>query len=89
MDNYVTLASNYGEQTEHWNGLDINLNARPSSGVLLQGGVSTGRTSSDNCDILAALPEIAPVGRPYCHVTEKFQTQVKILGSYTLPRVDV
>jgi hypothetical protein len=89
VDNYVTLASNYGKQIEHWNGLDINLNARPSSAVLLQGGVSTGRTSTDNCEILAALPEIAPVGRPYCHVTEQFQTQVKILGSYTLSKVDV
>jgi hypothetical protein len=88
VDNYQTLSRNFGKQTEHWNGMDFTINARPGSGVLLQGGVSTGRRTTDSCDIRAALPEIDPVN-PYCHVTEAFQTQMKFLGTYTLPRVDV
>ena len=28
-DNFVTLSDNYGKRTEHWNGVDILLNARP------------------------------------------------------------
>ena len=28
------------------------MNARPRAGVMVQGGVSTGRTSTDNCDVL-------------------------------------
>jgi len=89
VDNYYTFASNYGNQMEHWNGIDATVNARLPRGIRLQGGVSTGRTSTDNCDILAALPEIAPVGRPYCHVDTAFLTQVKLLGTYTVPRVDM
>ena len=64
VDNYVTFASDYGHQLEHWNGIDFSVNARPRGGVLLQGGFSTGRTSTDNCEIQAQLPEVSPHGRP-------------------------
>ena len=43
----------YGTQTEHWNGVDINVNARTSNGIQLQGGMSTGRTSTNNCEVIA------------------------------------
>jgi hypothetical protein len=88
VDNYQTLSSNVGKQTEHWNGMDFTMNARPGGGMLLQGGVSTGRRTTDNCGIRAVLPEIDPVN-PYCQVTEAFQTQMKFLGTYTVPKVDV
>jgi hypothetical protein len=61
--------------------------------VLLQGGLSTGRQITDNCEILAKVPEASgaasPTGLPYCHQEQNFLTQLKFLGSYTLPRVDV
>jgi hypothetical protein len=88
-DNFVTRASNYGKQIEYWQGVDVTVNARPRPGALLQGGLSTGRTVTDRCEILAKLPEINPVGLPYCRVVPAFLTQVKFLGSYTIPRVDV
>ena len=53
MDNYFTLASDYGKQIEHWNGVDVTVNARLQQRLLLQGGVSTGRTTTDNCEIVA------------------------------------
>jgi hypothetical protein len=86
-DNYVTLASNYGNQIQHWNGFDFNINARPKGGILLQGGMSTGRTSTDNCDVVSKIG-----GNPsqlYCHVDTPFLTQVKFIGSYTVPRIDL
>jgi len=88
-DNYLTYADNYGKQTSRWNGVDVNVTARPRPGVLLEGGTSTGRAATDNCEILAKLPEISPLGGPFCHVTEAFSTQVKFLGTYTVPRIDV
>ena len=51
-------------------------------GVLVQGGVSTGRTSTDNCDVVAKLDNPSPL---YCHVDTAFLTQVKVLGSYLDP----
>jgi hypothetical protein len=88
VDNYVTFASNFGKQIEHWNGMDFTVNARPGRGVLLQGGVSTGRTSTDSCEIRTALPETAALN-PFCHVDTNFLTQIKLLGTYTVPKVDV
>ena len=37
---------------DHWNGFDVSLNARLGHGVILQGGTSTGRQITDNCDIV-------------------------------------
>jgi hypothetical protein len=89
QDNYFTSASSYGSQIQHWNGIDLTANIRPGQGMLLQGGLSTGRTMTDNCEILAKLPEISPLGVPYCHQVTDFLTQVKFFGSYTVPKVDV
>jgi hypothetical protein len=57
QNNKTTLSDNYGKQIEHWNGFDINVAARLQSGALLSGGVSTGKSVTDNCEIVAQLPE--------------------------------
>jgi hypothetical protein len=103
VNNLFTLASNYGNYIEHWNGVDVNLNVRLGGGTVLQGGTSTGRSTLDVCDLRANLPELvtvstaalgtAPYGvsptSPTCHIDGKFLTQVKFLGTYSVPRVDV
>ena len=48
--------------------------------------MSTGRTSTDSCDIVAKIDN--PSAR-FCHVDTAFLTQVKLLGTYTVPKVDV
>jgi hypothetical protein len=103
VDNYVTAASHYGKQSQHWNGVDFSLNAR-LQGVLLQGGVSTGRESRDICEVTAKVPEVLltanvfagpatneplPLPAHYCRVNGTFLTQLKLLGSYTVPRIDM
>jgi Carboxypeptidase regulatory-like domain len=101
-NNLVAPASSYGTQTEHWNGVDFTIDARPHTGFTVQGGFSTGRTVTDNCDIVAKVPETlfgatsltvanagAWLGAPYCHLSSGFLTQVRGLGAYTIPRVDV
>ena len=53
----------------------------------MQGGTSTGRRLTDNCDVV---PEgrISP-SRRFCRVEEPFLTQIRGLATYTIPRVDV
>jgi len=88
-DNLVNLTRNRGlDQFQHWNGVEVNVTARIRNGLTLQGGTSTGRTSTDTCDVRAALPEIAPTN-PYCHVDNPFLTQVKGLALYVIPKIDV
>jgi hypothetical protein len=88
-DNLITFANKYGKQIQRWNGVDVTVNARLQSGALLQGGTSTGRRLTDNCEILTRLPEVNPVGGHHCRVEEAFRTQVKFLGTYTVPRIDL
>ena len=49
VDNLMTQASHYGAQRQVFNGVDVTLNARFGQGGQFSGGVSTGRTSTDNC----------------------------------------
>lgn len=92
-DNLVTFSKNYGDQVQLFNGVDLSVNARLPQGILLQGGVSTGRTTTDNCEIVGQVPEMlledVLISREYCHIDTAFLTQVKLLGSYTIPVVDV
>jgi hypothetical protein len=82
----TTSSDKYGNQIEHWNGMDLSAQARLPRGVILQGGVSTGRTTTDNCEILAALPEnVGSTSTQFCHAETPWLTQVKFGGAYTLP----
>ena len=87
-DNLLTFAENYGTQIENWHGVDASVNARLRGGFITQGGISTGRRLTDNCEIRAQLPETAPLN-PYCRIAEPFLTQFKLVAAYTLPRIGV
>ena len=82
MNNITRSSSYYGVRTEHWNGVDLGVNARLGNGVLLQGGTSTGRTTADQCDIASKVDN--PSER-FCRTQAQFLTQFKMLGAYTLP----
>jgi hypothetical protein len=98
VDNYTTFASDFGKQIEHWNGVDLSLNARLQNGIMLQGGFSTGRTTTDNCEVAARAGTtaagfgLALIDNPtqlYCHNVSNFLHQVKLLGTYVVPRIDM
>jgi len=55
--NVVKPASDFGKQRSHWNGVDISIDTRLQNGVLLQGGLSTGKTMNDTCEIVDDVPE--------------------------------
>jgi len=83
VDNYTTFADYYGNQLEHWNGFDLTINARPRDGVVLMGGLNTGRTTSDNCDLRASLPEITII--PTAVATRLGNAAPGAIGSTAIP----
>jgi hypothetical protein len=90
--NYITYSDNYGDQYQRFNGIDVNISARPRNGLTAQGGLSFGKGVSDNCEVRDKVPEIALVGgvwNPYCHVETTMLPQYKSLASYIVPKVDV
>ncbi len=89
QNNYFTLASNYGKQIQHWNGADVTLNARLRRGFVVQGGISAGRQETDNCDVIRSVPEAAVLTAPYCRQEENVLTDVKLIGTYDVPRIGV
>ena len=95
-NNYVTAASDFGKQIERYNGLDVNINARPRRGLLVNGGIQIGRTLTDTCDVTPKIdsPSVVSTGGTLsaaknCRVASRFLPNIKALGSYTLPKVDV
>jgi hypothetical protein len=82
--NFVTTARTFGERTQYWHGVDVNVNARLRSGLTIQGGTSTGRQVTDECEVIIDNP-----GRRNCHVALPFQTQLRGLAAYTIPKIDL
>ena len=90
--NYSTLSDKFGKQIEHWNGMEVALNARLHNGLTLQAAVGSAKQVEDNCEIVAQLPEMNTVLgalRPaqYCHRESPFLTQLKGFGVYTIPKI--
>jgi len=56
-DNLRTQASNYGNRTENYNGMDVTLTTRFAQGGYVSGGVSVGRTVTDACELVKKVPE--------------------------------
>jgi hypothetical protein len=85
-DLLYTFAKKFGKQTDVWNGVDLTFNARPRSGVTLQGGLTFERETTDNCEVVAHLDNPSPL---FCHVTGTFRPQFKFVSTYTIPRIDL
>ena len=94
--NVVSLASNYGQQEEIYNGFDLTLNARLRRGVVFGGGLNTGKTNTDNCDVVLTRPQVQFTGpsggsvleprtSTFCHVVTPWLTQFKGSGTFGLP----
>jgi hypothetical protein len=101
INNRVTSSDVYGRQTEHWDGIDFNVDARLRNSLTLQGGFSNGRTAIDNCEITAQLPEMQLGPSTFgvanaswmpaqnCRLQQPVLTQFRGLGSYMIPKVAI
>jgi hypothetical protein len=100
---FVTLAKNYGDMTEHFDGVNVTVNARMQNGVRVQGGLGTGRQVTDDCDVVAQMPELLHTflgtpsrvfvfgARPLerCRQNNGWRTRYQGLATYTIPKIDV
>ena len=99
VDNFVTHASRFGTQIEHFNGVDFNIDVRPRGGLTLQGGFGTGQIVTDECDVVTKIPEeyvpgmgtVAAAGAQpsagFCHLQTPFLTNYMGLVGYTIRRL--
>ncbi len=101
INNLSTYSNNYGNVTQMYNGVDVNIAARIRNGFQAQGGFSTGKRVTDYCAVRSVLPEMtgafstgsevpafSPVN-PYCHVDPGITTRYTATATYTVPRIDV
>ena len=79
-NNVVGETARFGDQTEIYNGFDATVNARLGGGAFVGGGISTGRTVTNECFVIDS-PQVLR----YCEITPPFRTQLKLNGSYNLP----
>jgi hypothetical protein len=85
--NYVTFETDFGKaRTNYWQGVDLTLRARVGRGLTVQGGTSTGHTVVDTCDTSVRIDSPDPRD---CRTVEPYQTTLRGLASYTIPKVDV
>ena len=94
----ISLSSNFGEQSEVYNGVEAEINARFGDGGLFSGGLSTGRLVTDRCDIVLNRPDVTAgstimgnssptASTDFCRAEQPWEavTQVKIQFAYPLP----
>lgn len=94
-DRFLMRESDLGaERKSVWDGFDVTVNARLRGGFTTQLGTTTGRAEVNTCEVDVLYNQVAgntitgpnPRG---CNNVEPWQTQVRGLASYTVPKVDV
>src|SRR5205823_6162088 len=93
----ITFSSNYGGETNIYEGFDFTTVARFKAGTFVQAGVTMFKRIFDQCNlvnvgivsaIITAATEVAevfPDGTRACHQDIAYRPDFKLLGSYTLP----
>jgi hypothetical protein len=95
-DNYFTFASDYGDVSYYWQGVDFGLTARMANGLYLQGGTTSGYGVRDNCAVTAKVPEVLAIAFPFvtqqagsCSYKEPWLTTFRGIVTYTVQKADV
>jgi hypothetical protein len=94
---YMTRESDFGpERDSRWDGVDITVNARVRNGLTTQVGTSTGRALVDTCQTAAKFNNVNAMNGAIagpdprgCRNVEPWQTTLRGLASYTVPKADV
>jgi hypothetical protein len=93
----ITFSSNYGGETNIFEGYEASINARPRAGAFIQAGIAAHKRIFDQCNlvkegilayVVTAATEVAeefPGGGRACHQDLPYRPDMKLFGSYTLP----
>jgi hypothetical protein len=88
--NFLTQESTYGEggkeRDAFYDGVNFNVNARMANGLFVSVGTQTGRRVDDDCHVVINYGNPNPRG---CRDYDPWQTTIRGLGSYTVPKIDV
>jgi hypothetical protein len=95
--NFLTRESSVGkggkEREAFYDGFNLNVNARMSNGLFVSVGTQTGRRVDDRCDVVTNFNNSSPVvtgpNPRDCRSFDPWETTIRGLGSYTIPKVDV
>jgi hypothetical protein len=94
---FLTRETDFGpERKSTWDGVDFTVNARLRGGLTGQVGTSTGRAYVDTCatagnfnNVNATSGTISGPDTRGCHNVEPWQTTLRGLATYTIPKIDV
>jgi hypothetical protein len=94
----VSQSSNYGKETEVYDGIDLTVMGRIKSATLT-GGVNVGRQSHADCAVLVGRPQMTPQNFPleparngipynesFCDGARPWQPQLKVQATLPLPK---
>jgi hypothetical protein len=91
----VRPTKDVGDDTRKFNGVDVTFTIREAKGITFSGGTSTGKVENDWCDVREAVPEHTAgfatnfLLMPFCNTASPWQTSLRGLVAYTVPRIDV
>jgi hypothetical protein len=92
--NFLTLESKVGaggkEREAYYDGVNFNVNARMRNGLFVSLGTQTGRRNEDRCHVVVNFNNGATGPNPRdCFERDPWETTIRGLGSYTVPKIDV
>jgi hypothetical protein len=94
---YLTSETDFGpERDSHWDGIDFTLNARLRGGMIASVGTTTGRSVVDTCATATKYNQINTTNNAEagpdprgCRSVDPYQTTIRGLATYTVPKIDV
>ena len=83
VDNVVRKATDFGTQERVSNFFNVNVDTRFQSGLLIRGGIDSGRIMTDQCFVIDSPQQLLQ-----CRTAPPLMgaTQLKLQGSYPFPR---
>ena len=78
------------ERDAYYDGINFNVNARMRNGLFASVGTQTGRRVDDRCNVVTNFNNGNTGPNPRdCRSFDPWQTTIRGLGSYTVPKIDV